>query len=157
MANGITIGVGATVLAVGLFLVFSLNAIYNQQISYLAALGVEVSNFGLGLDNLIFLLSFSALLAIMGVYLLAIGTLVQLSPRVRAAWERKDSKSRMGTGLISGGFTFASLTAASGIRDLYFPVTASWYTYAEVSLVVIGLLMILAGALFIRSSYLKSR
>ncbi len=157
LSNGVIIGSGISLLIVGLLMAFSLNAIFSQQTNYLAAEGVQVSRFGFGLDNVVFLISLGVIIAIMGIYLLILGSIAQFSPTVRAAWERKDSRARLGNGLISGGFVFASFPSVNILRHLYFPSNSALIIYVNVAFVIIGLLMILFGALLIRSSYLRNR
>jgi hypothetical protein len=157
LANGIFIGLGCTLIIVGLIIAFSTNAAYNQQISYLSARGIQVNIYASGLDNLVQLITLATLITVLGTYALIIGTLNQFSFTVRTAMESKNSRTRWGNSLISGGFVWSALVSSNFVEQFYHPSSAGWYAYVTVGFVVGGLLLVLAGALLIRSSYLRSR
>ncbi|MCL4429569.1 MAG: zinc ribbon domain-containing protein [Chloroflexi bacterium] len=156
LTTGAMIGAGVALLCVGLFITFSLNALYGQQISYLTDKGIQVNIYTSGLDNMIFLISSGALIAIMGAYALLIGSLNYFNDKVRVAMERKDARARAGNGLISGGFIATALFSADLIQQLYHQYRSSWYEPVLFLFIIGGLAAILIGALFIRSSYLRS-
>jgi hypothetical protein len=157
LSIGAMIGVGATLLPVGLFMAFSLNGLYTQQTGYFASMNIQISTYASGLDNLIFLISFGALLAMIGVYALVLGCLSQFSSKARIALSMKDPNGRIGNGLLNAGFLAASLFSANLIQQLYRATSSSWYEPLLIAFIVCGLVAISIGALLIRSSYLRSR
>jgi len=156
LANGLTIGGGIALLLVGLLIAFALNGIYSQQTNYLAAEGVQVNTFIFGFRDLVFLISLGADIAILGFYLLVLGSLNQFSVSVRTALQVKDDRARLGHGLITGGFIFSALSSLNLIHNAYFPLRAGWFGLVTLIFVVGGLLTVFIGALLIRSSYLRS-
>lgn len=157
LSIGLMVGIGLTMLCVGLFLAFSLNAIYTQQTNYLSQHGLQVNNYAFGLDNLIFLISTGALLAILGAYSLVLGCLNQFSAKTRIAFSVKDSLARAGNGLISGGIVWTSLLSANLIRQSYKTNSAGWHGVVLIVSIAAGLTAIAIGAFLIRRSYLHSK
>ena len=156
LANGIMIGSGVSLIIVGALIAVSVNAIYNQQTRYLASMGTQVNTFGFGFDNVVFLISLGALTAMLGAYAFILGSIAQFSPVARAAWARKDTNARLGNGLITGGFIFASTTSLAFIREVYQPTNSGLFEILSLVFVTSGLMAIAVGALLIRHSYLRS-
>jgi hypothetical protein len=154
LSIGAMIGVGAALLLVGLFIAFSLNGLYTQQTNYFASRNIQVSNYASGLDNIITLISFGALLAMIGVYALILGCLSQLSSKARIALAMKDGNARIGNGLLNAGFLMASLFSANLIQQHYKSISSSWYGTALIIFIISGLVTITIGSFFIRRSYL---
>jgi len=154
-ANGASIGAGVTLLIIGPLIALSLNAVYYEQIAYLAARGIQVSRYSLGLDTIVTLISLGALITMLGVQLLAFGALAQFSSKVRAAFEEKEGRANVGNRLINAGFFLAGLSVANLVRDHYSTYNSGGYLTVTVLITLVGLLVISVGALAIRSSYLK--
>jgi hypothetical protein len=156
LVNGIFIGLGSALIIVGLIIAFSVNDVYYQQIKYLSLQGIQVNIYGFGLTGLVQLVTLGAFMAELGAYVLILGSVNQFSVTVRAAMDGKDSSARLGSGLISGGFVLSALTTSNFIEQYYHPTSSGWYTSVWIGFAVVGLSLILAGALLIRSSYLRS-
>lgn len=156
LTTGAMIGGGVVLLVLGLLIAFSLNALYGQQTGYLAAEGIQVNIYSFGLDNMIFLISLGALIAMMGVYILLLASLNYFNDKVRSAMERKDGRARVGNGLLSAGFITSALFSADFIQQFYRQYRSSWYEPVLLIFIICGLVVILIGALLIRSSYLRS-
>jgi hypothetical protein len=156
LTTGAMIGGGVALIIVGLLIAFSLNALYGQQIGYLSAEGIQVNIYSFGLDNLVLLISLGALIAMMGVYSLLLASLTYFNDKVRFAMERKDSRARVGNGLLSAGFITSALFSADLIQQFYRHYSSSWYEPVLLIFIIGGLVTILVGALLIRSSYLRS-
>jgi hypothetical protein len=157
LSIGITIGGGAVLFGAGLFIAFSLNALYAQQTSYLASMGIQVNIYASGLDNMVFLISIGALLAMMGVYSLILGCLSHFNAKARVAMSLMDTHARIGNGFITGGGIAASMSSAYLIQEQYSIYTSGWFQPVLIIFIISGLVAITIGALLIRSSYLHSR
>ena len=121
LANGTIIGSGVTLLLAGLLIAFTLNGFYWAQTNFLAAQGINVNTFRIVGRDIVFMISFGALLALSGVYLLILGSLNQFSTSVRNAMNRKDDRTLFGTILIIGSVVFTDTTLQSVIYRLYSP------------------------------------
>ncbi len=155
-ANGASIGAGITLVIIGPLIALSLNAVYYEQVAYLAARGIEVSRYSLGLDTIVTLISLGALIAMLGVQLLVMGALAQFSSKVRSSFEQKAGRANVGNRLISAGFLLTSLSVANLARDHYSTYNSGWYLNVTVLITLVGLLVISVGALAMRSWYLKN-
>jgi hypothetical protein len=151
---GALIGVGVSLLLVGLFIAFALNGIYQQQIRYLASNNISIYAFGL--DDMVFLISSGALLAIFGVYALVFGLLGQFSSKARIAIALKNAYARVGSGFLNAGIVVIGLSLANLIRDLYRPTSASWYETVLIAFTIGGLIALILGAFLIRYAYQRS-
>jgi hypothetical protein len=153
--NGLFIGAGITMSIVGSVISLTLNAIYWQQTNLVSSQGLNINSYVLS-GSLFPLISLSVFMAIFGAYTVILGTINQLSVTARAAWERKDAKARLGNGLITGGFVFVGLSSIQLIDQFYQPYYSNGVANTEIVFIVGGLVLILIGALLIRSSYLRS-
>ena len=105
----------------------SLNAVYYEQTAYLAARGIQVSRYSLGLDTIVTLISLGALIAMLGVQLLVMSALAQFSSKVRSSFEQKAGRANVGNRLISAGFLLTALSVANLARDHYSTYNSGWY------------------------------
>jgi|WetSurMetagenome_2_1015567.scaffolds.fasta_scaffold41346_2 hypothetical protein len=156
IANGIYIGSGVALLIVGLLIALAIDGVYWEQTNYLSTQGIQVNIYTSGISNMVHLISLSSLIAMLGIYLLILGSLNQFSLSVRTAMARKDDRARLGNGAITGGFIFSALFSQKFIDQLYLPYHSGWFGLTTLLCVVIGLSSIALGALLIRSSYLRS-
>jgi hypothetical protein len=157
LANGIIIGAGAAMLVVGLLIAFSLNAIYIQQISYLTKYGIEVNTYTYGFDNIFFLISTGAFIAILGTYVLVFGCLNHFNAKVRQAFTVKNSVTTVGNFLINLGFNLAALTSANLIRQLYRPISSSSYFSFSIAAIIGGIIVMAVGFFLIRQEYIHNQ
>lgn len=141
LSNGISIGLGAAALALGLLMTFFGNAVYAKQTAYLAAKGIQAV-YSPGFSDLVYLISTGVLVSILGAYLLAVGCLSNFSKRAHAAFS---DNGNWGNRLINGGVLGSSLISAGIVRDLYQSNPPDWYTLATVSLIVVCLILIVTG------------
>jgi hypothetical protein len=156
LSIGAMIGGGMALLCLGLFIVFALNALYTQQISYFAAQNIQVSIYASGLDNMIFLISLGGGFAVLGIYSLVMGGLYNFSVKTRVAMTMRDERARIGNGLITGGVIATTLFFSDLIQQLYRHFTSSWYEPVLILFVIVGLIAIFTGAFLIRKSYFQS-
>jgi hypothetical protein len=158
LSNGIFIGAGIVMLFIGLSIAFSINGIYNQQVSYLAVEGIQVNSFAV-FGDLVLWISWGILFAVLGVYILVLGALNQFSSKVRTAMNLKDSMARLGNGLITGGFVFTALSLNGAVTQFYRSTfnARSADISMNVILITVGLVLIILGALLITSAYQKSQ
>ena len=153
LSNGISIGLGAAALALGLLMAFALNAIYNEQTAYLAANGVQVI-YGRGFSDLTFMISTGVFISVMGAYQLVVGCLSHYSPRVNVAFSANEN---WGNRLINGGVFGVSFVTAGTVRDFYQQNTLDWYALAIISLFAVILILILTGVLLLRRIPFRSQ
>ncbi|MCW3999660.1 MAG: hypothetical protein NWE93_05430 [Candidatus Bathyarchaeota archaeon] len=104
---------------VGIFIALALNSLYYQQISYLESEGLQVSIFSSGFNDMIFLIATGALITIMGLSMLVLGSLSYFSRTVREGMARKDTSARIGNGLMTGGFIATALGSANLVKQFY--------------------------------------
>jgi hypothetical protein len=157
LTNGIIIGAGAAMLVVGLLIVFSLNSIYTQQVSYLTKYGIEVNIYSYGFDNLFFWISTGVLIALLGIFELVFGCLSNFSAKVRQGFAIRNSMTKIGNALITGGFIWASLLSANLVRQFYRTISSSWYVPFLIVSIIGGLIAITIGAFLIRNAYIHSQ
>ena len=131
-SNGALIGIGSSLLLVGLFIAFTLNGIYQQQIRYLASSNINI--YALGLDNMVFLISFGVLLAIFGAYTLILGCLSQFSTKARIALGLKNGYTNAGNRILNVGILAVGIFSANLIRNLYSPSSTGWYEPTLISI-----------------------
>jgi hypothetical protein len=146
LSNGIYIGLGSAMLTLGLLMAFSLNAVYNEQATYLAANGIQVHSYSYGFNDLIFLISIGVLVAVLGACLLVEGCLSHYSERARVALS---DNGNWGNRLINGGVTGLSLFSAGLVRDLYQSTQSDWYVPVITTLFAVCLILIITGALLL--------
>jgi hypothetical protein len=153
LSNGISIGLGASALFLGLLMAFSLNAIYTEQTRYLTSKGIQVIS-SYGFNDLVFLISTGVFVSVMGAYLLVVGYLSNYSERASVAFSANDN---WGNRLINGGIFGISFISASTVRDFYQHNHSDWYTLATISLLAVSLILIITGALLLKRIYLRSK
>jgi hypothetical protein len=141
-----------------MLIAFSVNATYNQQVSYFETEGIQLNPYAF-FEGLVLWISGGVFLAVFGVYFLILGLLNQFSVTVRTAMNLKDSRARWGNGLITGGFVFTVLSINNAVVQSYQTAFHSGYTNVGINLILIavGLVLIVLGALLIKSSYLRSK
>lgn len=152
LSNGISIGLGAAMLALGPLMAFSLNAIYSEQTHYLAAKGIQAI-YSPGFSDLIFLISTGVLVSVLGAYLLTVGLLSNYSQRARVAFS---DNSNWGNRLINGGVLGSALISAGFVRDLYQRNPPDWYALAVIILLAVCLICIVGGILLLRRKFFKN-
>ena len=110
-------------------------------------------------EGLVLWISGGVLLAVLGVYILVLGVINQFSSKVRTAMNLKDSRARLGNGLITGGFVFTVLSINIAIVRFYRSMYSAAYSDVSVNiiLVIIGLVLILLGAILIGNTYQRSQ
>ncbi len=157
LANGILIGAGATMLIVGLLIAFSLNSIYTQQLSYLTKYGIEVHTYAYGFDNIFFLISIGVYIALLGLITLVMGYLNGYNAKVRQAFAIRNSMTKIGNALITGGFIWSALLSTNLVRQFYRPINSTWYVPSLIVFIIGGLIAITVGAFLIRQAYIHNQ
>jgi hypothetical protein len=153
LSNGISIGLGAAALGLGLLMAFVLNAVYNEQASYLAAYGVQVL-YSRGFSDLVYLISTGVFVAVFGAYLLVVGCLSNYSERARFVLSPNDN---WGNRLINGGVFGVAFISGGMVRDSYAHNPPDWYAFAVSSLLAVSLVLIITGVLLLIRIPFKSQ
>ncbi len=154
-STGALLGSGVAMLCTGLIVAYFLDSFYWQLTNYLESNQLQVNIYASGIDNLILFISACGLVTITGIFVLAMGFL-NFSDKARFAMSLKNDGSRVGRGLITGGFVATSLFFLNLIREQYLPIASNVIWYMLIPCLVGGLIAILVGALLIRRSYLRS-
>jgi hypothetical protein len=158
LGNGIFIGVGFVLLFFGSLIAFSQNGIFNQQVSYFTAEGIQVNTYAF-FEGLVRWISIGVLMAVLGAYSLVLGAVNQFSVTIRTAMNLKDTRVRLGNGFIIGGLVFSALSVNNVVVQFYRytfnGMNADVTVYIYIALV--GLVLIVVVALVFRSDYLLNQ
>ncbi len=155
LVNGVVIGSGITLVVLGLIGAFAFNSYYLEQTNALSAQGLPINPHGVILNSIAEFISLAWTSVFFGIYFLALSIPSQLSPLVRAIWARSDNKARVGNGLITGGFVFATTSAGQAIREFYVPDSSGFASVLHI-FIIFGVLIMAVGAALRTFSYFGS-
>ena len=119
--NGIFIGLGAAILLGGFLGAFILNQNYWFLRDYFTASGLEPQQIRYVLRLTVTTIGFCAAFVPIGIFAVATGTLSQVNPAIRAAFNRGEMKARWGSGLLAAGLGFAASSVRGFVQNFYSP------------------------------------
>jgi hypothetical protein len=148
--NGIFIGLGTAILLGGLAILSILNANYWRLREYLVASGVEPQFTRFLLSDTVGLIALCAPMTVIGVYLLLLGALSQMSPVARAVLNSGNMRVRWGNGFFGGALVLAGISVQDMVWNIYSPDSFRfWYSIVSG---IVSILLILIGLLLIRTA-----
>lgn len=152
--EGIIIGAGAALLVASTLFAFFLNDSYwRLQATFLAS-GITLQQSRYLLNSTMLLIGFCAEFAIIGVFLVIIGSLVHVNPSVQAILDNRSIRARWGNAfLVSGVVFFASGSVQSAVRNVYSP--ESFWFLSTIIFGVPSLVIIVLGVYLLTTAQFK--
>lgn len=146
LVNGFLIGLGIALGLVGLVLALFFNSLFLslRENTFLIG-GLQTQRlFGL-------LISSSFLIGMIGVQFLVLGSLNQWNRNAQRAWNLKDFKSRLASGLMTFGFLVTTLVLNSVIADFYAfsNVNEGYVWFAVYPMISVGVIFWVLGILLL--------
>ncbi len=153
--KGMLIGVSATIMAICSWVAYSTFIAYSRQYSQLIALGASPNDAHHVLLELPITIGFCVAGVIYASFLLVITSLEYLSPAASVIIKSRKPLPRLGMGLLTGGIIALSFSSMYHIFDLY--STSTIKIDPNLSIAVIGLILIITGISLFVISYFRNR
>ncbi|HLC01234.1 MAG TPA: zinc ribbon domain-containing protein [Candidatus Bathyarchaeia archaeon] len=145
--HGIFIGLGAAILIGSLSGAFLLNANYWFLRGIFVGSGYGPQQISYTLSMTVSLIGFCALFAVIGVFTLAVGTLSQVNPTFRAAFNSGNMRARWGSGSLTMSFVLGGNSLRYLVESFYAPDSFRfWFT---IILGIASIILFLIGFFFI--------
>ena len=148
--NGIFIGLGAAILIGGFLGAVILNLNYWFLRDYFMASGLESQQIRYLLRMTVTTIGFCAAFVPIGIFAVAAGTLSQVNPAIRAAFNRGEMKARWGSGLLAAGLVFAGSSVRGLVQNFYSP--ESFWFWSSIAFGIASIILLLIGFFLIATA-----
>ena len=148
--NGLSIGLGAATLLGALAVAYYLNGSFWRLRESLTANGLVPQHINFLLSDIRVLIGAAALFAILGLYLIVLGVVSQLSPTARAILNSRNMRVRWGIGCFVGALIWTASSVQNLVWNIYslypFDVWISiGFGIGSIFLFLIGLFLVMTA------------
>jgi hypothetical protein len=148
--NGLSIGLGAATLLGALAVAYYLNGSFWGLRESLTANGLEPQHINFLLSDIGFLIGAAAFFAILGLYLIVLGALSQLSPTAGAILNSRNMRVRWGIGCFVGAVIWAASSVQNLVWNIYSLYPSNvwlWVGFgiSSILLILIGLFLVMTA------------